>query len=242
MYLLFIFFLRAPYFLSAPYVAFIVLTCKQKDTHTRTRSQKKTPNKSALLNNEQANKVNSQRSFSCISVDFSGEDQQALFLSDSIHSCAAVKLGLWGDGGEIHTCRCQAIDILLAPFFLSKPPSPHSSPSPPCFLSWSLVANPSSRPPLARSGHLISNEFTLSLPPQPRAPKLRPSPPGPHSTTYSRPSSLLCSVFALLQPPITLIILSSPHVLRPLSFSSLSDVWHPILFVCSAAPVSLPLN
>lgn len=55
------------------------------------RTRKKT--KCILLNNEQANKVNSQRSFSCISVDFSGEDQQALFLSNSIHSCAAVKLG-----------------------------------------------------------------------------------------------------------------------------------------------------
>lgn len=71
-------------FLSAPYVAFIVPTCKQKD---------KKKNKCILLNNGQANKVNSQRSFSCISVDFSGEDQQALFLSNSIHSCAAVKLG-----------------------------------------------------------------------------------------------------------------------------------------------------
>lgn len=72
-----------------------LLLCRlvNRRTQARARSQKN-KNKSALLNNEQANKVNSQRSFSCISVDFSGEDQQALFLSDSIHSCAAVKLGL----------------------------------------------------------------------------------------------------------------------------------------------------
>lgn len=51
--------------------------------------------KCILLNNEQGNKVNSQRSFSCISVDFSGEDQQALFLSLPIRStpASAVKLG-----------------------------------------------------------------------------------------------------------------------------------------------------
>lgn len=70
------------------------LVNRRTHAHTSGRAREKQKNKSALLNNEQANKVNSQRSFSCISVDFSGEDQQALFLSDSIHSCAAVKLGL----------------------------------------------------------------------------------------------------------------------------------------------------
>lgn len=70
------------YFLSLPYTAFIVSRCKQKDMVKK---------KGILLNNEQGNKVNSQRSFSCISVDFSGEDQQALFLSFPIRSTSALQ-------------------------------------------------------------------------------------------------------------------------------------------------------
>lgn len=90
-----------------------------------------------LLNNEQGNKVNSQRSFSCISVDFSGEDQQPLFLSlpNSIRFCAAVKLG----SGETEE---KSIRVPVWPLIFSLLPSfsPHlHHPFPPLFLLSQLV-------------------------------------------------------------------------------------------------------
>lgn len=77
------------------YVVFIIF-CRHlmlpllRQLVNRRTQGKKTKHKCILLNNEQGNKVNSQRSFSCISVDFSGEDQQALFLSLPIRSTPAL--------------------------------------------------------------------------------------------------------------------------------------------------------
>lgn len=86
-------------------------------------------NKCILLNNEQENKVNSQRSFSCISVDFSGESQQALFSlpPDSIHSFAAVKLGSEEtEQKSIHVSIWPLI-FSLTTFLFSTPSSHHLS-------------------------------------------------------------------------------------------------------------------
>ena len=128
----------------------------------------------------------------------------SLFQFDPLLHCCKVRL--WRDGREIHTCLCLAIDILLTPFFFSTPPSPPSLPlSCSCFLSGSLVANPSSRPPLARSGHLISHGFTLSLPP-PAACTQGSAPP-------THP--LILSVFPLLQPHINLASLFTFSTLSP---------------------------
>lgn len=127
-------------------------------------------NKCILLNNEQGNKVNSQRSFSCISVDFSGEDQQALFLSLPIRSTPAVKLG---SKETEEKSICVSVWPLIFSLLSSFSPHLHHPISPSLLFlpSWSVVTNPSSRPPLARSRHLISHGFTLSLTPQPPAPK-----------------------------------------------------------------------
>lgn len=123
---------------------------------------------------------------------------------DPLLCCCKVRL--WRDEREIHTCLCLAIDILLTPFFFSTSPSPHLSLSS-CFLRWSVVANPSSRPPLARSGHPISHGFTLSLPPQsPALEKLTQQPT--HSSTQSFLSFNLTSVLEYSVYPFTFFTLS----------------------------------
>lgn len=85
--------LRHELFFFIIYVVFIIfchrlmllLLCRLVNRRTWKK------NKCILLNNEQENKVNSQRSFSCISVDFSGEAQQALFLSLPIRSTPSLQ-------------------------------------------------------------------------------------------------------------------------------------------------------
>lgn len=97
-------------------------------------------NKCILLNSEQGNKVNSQRSFSCISVDFSGEDQPALFPlpPDSIHSCAAVKLG--SEETEEKSIRVSVLPLI---FSLLPPFSPHlHHPVAPPFLGLAFSVGP----------------------------------------------------------------------------------------------------
>lgn len=148
---------------------------------------------------------------------------------NSIHSCAAVKLGS-------EETKEKSIRVSVWPLIFSLLPSffsPHLhhpiflSLSPSCFLRWSMVANPSSRPPLARSGHPISHGFTLLLPPQlPALEKVTQQPTRPLHSSSPPASHQSWNTLSILSPFLPPRSLSAVKCLSRIPFCALLHRLH----------------